>query len=214
MRWDRDVTGATLLIQQPNGSIDEVELGDRTLLGRAAECDVVLPGHLVSRQHAVIERSGATYTIRDLGSRNGTTVNGDLLHGPRTLRDGDLIALGGVGQIRVVDNDATYTRPAPPARGVWIDVAAQDVWIDRQRLQPPLSPAQLNLLSLLIDRHDQVCSRNEIVAAVWPDAVDGVSDEAIDALIKRVRARLAEVPGGEQYLVTLRGRGVMLRSQH
>ena len=43
-------------------------------------------------------------------------------------------------------------------------------------------------------------------------AVDGVSDEAIDALIKRVRARLAEAPGGQRYLTTLRGRGLMLHS--
>jgi DNA-binding response OmpR family regulator len=51
------------------------------------------------------------------------------------------------------------------------------------------------------------------VGAVWPTAADGVSDEAIDALIKRVRARLGEIPDGQRYLTTLRGRGLMLRSR-
>ena len=71
------------------------------------------------------------------------------------------------------------------ALGIWIDRAAQDVWVDRQRLSPQLSPAQFNLIAALAARIDQVCSRAEIVAAIWPDVTDGVSDEAIDALAHR-----------------------------
>jgi DNA-binding response OmpR family regulator len=204
---------AALLIQQPDGSIREVPLrADRTLLGRAAECDIVIEGRLVSRQHAAIGRVGAAYILEDLGSHNGTCVNGQPLNGPLALRDGDRIELGGVGRVTFVDGDATSTRPQAPAAGVWLDLAAQDVWVDGQRLSPPLSPAQFNLLQALNERLDQVCTRGDIIAAVWPDAVDGVSDEAIDALIKRVRARLAEAPGGQRYLTTLRGRGLMLHS--
>jgi DNA-binding response OmpR family regulator len=173
---------------------------------------VVVEGRLVSRQHAAISRSGATYTLEDLGSHNGTTVNGQRLAGPWVLRDSDRIELGGVGRLTFVDGDATSTRPQAPAVGVWLDMAAQDVWVDGLRLSPPLSPAQFNLLQALLERIDQVCSRGDIVAAVWPDAADGVSDEALDALIKRVRARLAEAPDGQRYLTTLRGRGLMLHS--
>jgi DNA-binding response OmpR family regulator len=96
--------------------------------------------------------------------------------------------------------------------GVWLDVAAQDVWVDGLRLSPQLSPAQFKLLQMLAARIDQLCSRAEIVAAVWPSVADGVSDEAIDALIKRLRARLGEVPAGQRYLTTLRGRGLILHS--
>jgi DNA-binding response OmpR family regulator len=207
------ITSAALLIQQPDGSVQELTLQtDRVILGRAIECDVVVEGRLVSRQHAAISRSGTVYTLEDLGSHNGTSVNGQRLGGPWVLRDGDRIELGGVGRLTFVDGDATSTRPQAPAAGVWLDLAAQDVWVDGQRLSPPLSPAQFNLLQALRERIDQVCSRAEIVAAIWPDAADGVSDEAIDALIKRVRARLAEARGGQRYLTTLRGRGLMLHS--
>jgi DNA-binding response OmpR family regulator len=204
---------AALLIQQPDGSIQEAPLhAARVVLGRAAECDIVVEGRLVSRQHAAISRTGASYVLEDLGSHNGTYVNGQRVNGQWMLRDGDRIELGGIGQLTFVDGDATSTRPLAPGTGVWLDLAAQDVWIDGQRLSPPLSPAQFNLLQALSERIDQVCSRAEIVAAIWPDAADGVSDEAVDALIKRVRARLAEAPGGQRYLATLRGRGLMLHS--
>jgi DNA-binding response OmpR family regulator len=204
---------AALLIQQPDGLIREVPLrAERVVLGRAAECDIVVEGRLVSRQHAVIARAGASFILEDLDSHNGTSVNGHHLTGPLILRDGERIELGGVGRLTFVDGDATSTRPQAPAAGVWLDLAAQDVWVDGQRLNPPLSPAQFNLLQALLERQDQVCTRNDIIAAVWPDAADGVSDEAIDALIKRVRARLAEAPGGQRYLTPLRGRALMLHS--
>ena len=203
---------AALLIQQLDGSLREVSLAaERTVLGRAAECDVVVEGRLISRQHACIRRSGGAYILEDLGSHNGTTLNGQLLARPWTLHDGDRIELGGVGRLIFVDGDATSTRPMPPAADIALDLVAQDVWVDGQRLVPPLSPAQFSLLQLLLARANQICTRDEIVAAVWPEAHGGVSDEAIDALIKRLRARLAEAPNGQRYLVTLRGRGLMLR---
>jgi DNA-binding response OmpR family regulator len=202
-----------LLIQEPDGSLrEEPLLAERVVLGRDPSCDIVIAGRLVSRQHAAINRHGSTYTLEDLGSRNGTAVNGEALDGPRALRDGDRIDLGGIGRLTFADGDATNTRPVPHAVGIWLDAATQDVWVDGHRLEPKLSPAQYTMLQALVARADQICSRDEIVAAVWPDIADGVSDEALDALIKRVRARLAEVPGGQAYLVTLRGRGLMARS--
>jgi DNA-binding response OmpR family regulator len=206
-------SSAALVIQQPDGSLREVPLpAECTILGRAPECDLVIEGRLVSRQHAAISRSGTSYILEDLGSHNGTTVNGQRLSGRWVLRDGDRIELGGIGWLMFVDGDATSTRPQMPATGVWLDAATQDVWVDGQRLSPPLSPAQFSLLQALAARVDQVCSRDAIVAVVWPDAAAGVSDEAIDALIKRVRARLAEAPGGQRYLTTRRGRGLILHS--
>ncbi|MDZ4719716.1 MAG: FHA domain-containing protein [Roseiflexaceae bacterium] len=207
------MTSAVLLIQQPNGTIQEVALQrERIILGRASDCDIVIEGRLISRQHAAITQSGQNYMLEDLNSHNGTSVNGLRISTPWMLHDGDQIELGGIGQMTFVDNDATSTRVRAPAVGIWLDLAAQDVWVDGMRLNPPLSPAQYHLLQFLVNRIDQICTRNEIVAVIWPDAADGISDEAVDALIKRVRARLSEVPDGQRYLITLRGRGLMLHS--
>jgi hypothetical protein len=48
---------------------------DRTLIGRSPECDVFLDDVTVSRRHAELVREGETFSIRDLGSLNGTYVN-------------------------------------------------------------------------------------------------------------------------------------------
>jgi hypothetical protein len=67
----------------------------RVRIGREIDNDVVLPDPRVSRYHAQIDCQGGAFTLRDLGSRNGTRV-GDrpLVEGP--LRPGDTIYLGGV----------------------------------------------------------------------------------------------------------------------
>jgi DNA-binding response OmpR family regulator len=206
-------TKAALLILQPDGSLQEAPLvGEYILLGRAEENDIVLPGQLISRRHACIRYAARSYILEDLNSHNGTTVNGRCLStGPQRLHDGDCIELGGICRLYFVDSDATSTRPQPPAQGLWLDEDAQDVWVDGQRISPQVSPAQFCLLQLLVARPDRVCTRAEMMSAIWPSAVGGVSEDAIDGLIKRVRARLSEVPNGDRFLKNVRGRGLILR---
>jgi serine phosphatase RsbU (regulator of sigma subunit) len=68
--------------------------GERLIIGRGTDSHVFLPDHLLSRRHAEIEpRNGAFYLI-DLGSTNGTFLNGERVVGERRLRHGDLIAVG------------------------------------------------------------------------------------------------------------------------
>ncbi|BCJ48180.1 hypothetical protein GCM10010168_25400 [Actinoplanes ianthinogenes] len=67
-----------------------------TTIGRDPACDFVLPSDLVSRRHAVVRRRGAGYEIEDLGSSNGTRVNGRPITGRRALRSGDHVDLGDV----------------------------------------------------------------------------------------------------------------------
>jgi DNA-binding response OmpR family regulator len=204
---------ATLLIQQADGLMQELPLeAERIILGRAEGCDIILPGQLISRRHASISRVDKHYVLEDLNSHNGTTINGQRLTGPWQLHDGDCIELGGLRRLFFVDDEATSTRPQAPAIGIWLDEAAQDVWVDGQRLYPRLSPAQFSLLQLLVAQAGRICTRAEIVAAIWPNTADGVSEDAIDSVIKRVRARLSEVPRGDRYVRNVRGRGLILSS--
>lgn len=67
----------------------------RVAIGRASTNDVALPGDPeVSRVHAVLERYPAGWSVRDLGSANGTRVNGNLLTSEQALRPGDEILIG------------------------------------------------------------------------------------------------------------------------
>jgi DNA-binding winged helix-turn-helix (wHTH) protein len=74
----------------------EISLGDAEhVLGRDDDAHVVLRSPAVSRHHARIVISGASATLEDLGSKNGTTVRGKLLTAPLQLADGDQIRIGG-----------------------------------------------------------------------------------------------------------------------
>jgi len=69
--------------------------GVRALVGRAPNCDCVLAEDCVSRRHAHIWRDGDRWFIRDLGSRNGTRVNGMRVVERTEVRPGDRVWLGG-----------------------------------------------------------------------------------------------------------------------
>ncbi|HLO66373.1 MAG TPA: ATP-binding cassette domain-containing protein [Holophaga sp.] len=68
--------------------------GASMVLGRAPECDQVLDYPMVSWKHARITRSGAGYTVEDLGSSNGTFLNGRRVGRSAPVRPGDVIGLG------------------------------------------------------------------------------------------------------------------------
>lgn len=67
--------------------------GERMVLGRHPDCDIVLDAAAVSRQHAIIFREDDRYFVEDLHSRNGTFVNGHMIEGRRALEDGDRLKI-------------------------------------------------------------------------------------------------------------------------
>ena len=73
----------------------------RMTVGTLESNDVVVDGDGVSRVHAVFERFGDAWCVRDLGSRNGTFVNGGRILGEHALYSGDEILLGEHSRIRV-----------------------------------------------------------------------------------------------------------------
>jgi hypothetical protein len=69
---------------------------DRVVLGRSRECDIQIDDGNVSRRHAELDRDGDSgWTVVDLGSTNGTEVNGRRITKRTTLDDGDRIGIGG-----------------------------------------------------------------------------------------------------------------------
>jgi pSer/pThr/pTyr-binding forkhead associated (FHA) protein len=102
--------------------IERRELGRPVIIGRSPECDLPVRDILLSRKHCVIERLGETWVIADLGSKNGTYLNGDLIQ-RHELQDCDVIR---IGRTRIAFRDGPFV-PAPP-----------DVKRARQRPADPL----------------------------------------------------------------------------
>lgn len=82
----------------------------RTSVGKAHENDIALPDDpTASRLHAVLEPFAAAWCVTDLGSSNGTWVNGERIWGTQALRHGDEIR---IGQTRLIFKDDSGTRGA------------------------------------------------------------------------------------------------------
>jgi Protein of unknown function (DUF3662)/FHA domain len=63
-------------------------------LGRSRQCDIVLTDPNISRQHAEIRPRGGSWVLIDLGSTNGSRINGRQVEGPEVIKPGDAIELG------------------------------------------------------------------------------------------------------------------------
>jgi pSer/pThr/pTyr-binding forkhead associated (FHA) protein len=68
------------------------------VIGRDASCDLFVDSNTVSRRHAIIKVKWGGYIVRDLGSKNGTTVNGERVE-EKTIKDGDEIVFGAIKTI-------------------------------------------------------------------------------------------------------------------
>ena len=185
------------------------------ILGREKDCDIIIPLRQVSRHHSRISPGppdGAV--IEDLGSKNGTYLNGSLVGEPQPLVDGDEIQISLAQHFIYLSSDATMPLENLPLemqkRRLRVDTGARRVWVLDIELDPPLSASQFNLLQALYAQTGAVIPRAEIVEAVWSKAAEGVTEQALDALVRRLRDRLAEVDPDWEYIVTVRGHGLRL----
>src|SRR6187402_121484 len=93
---------ARILLATPEGQ-QVVELRDHNSLGRHPNNSIQLLDKIVSKEHCILEQRDGGFVLRDLGSLNGTYVNGERVNGERPLRHGDEIALGST-RARLDDN--------------------------------------------------------------------------------------------------------------
>jgi len=184
------------------------------ILGRDADCDIVIPVRQVSRQHARLTLKEEGILVEDLDSKNGTYLNGAPVREPVLLNDGDELQVSLAQHFIFLSSDATMPLENLPLelqkRRLRVDIGARRVWVTDEELDPPLSASQFNLLYILYQRSGEVVSRSEIIEAVWGKAAEGVTEQALDALTRRLRDRLVEIDPEWEYIVTVRGHGLRL----
>ncbi len=209
-----DSSDAPIVIAQ-NGPLkgERWSIARPVVMGRDAGCEIAIPDRQVSRFHARLTPNAQGLILEDLGSKNGTYNNGDLLSSPVVLQDGDLFRVAMAQEFMYVSSDATMPLESLPVKlgRLMLDDRSRQVWINQHQMSPSLSALQFHLLSILYNHEGQVVSRADLVAAAWGDDQSvGVSDQALDALIRRLRDRLAEMDSTHEYIVTVRGHGIRL----
>lgn len=175
-------------------------------IGRALETDIVITSNRVSREHSRIYRKGRHWFLEDLSSTNGTFLNDERLLSPVELRDGDSIM---IGDVTFQFHDPDVTSRETPFPELEVDLPAGVVRLNRRLVS--LSPKEFLLLSYLSDRRGQVCSKDDIGHAVWPEyEAGGIFDYQIENLVRRLRTHIEMDPANPQLLLTVRGLGYKL----
>jgi adenylate cyclase len=110
------MTELKLRLKQGNTEKTVKVLQDAFTIGRLPECDLYLPFGGISRYHARLKKTSAgTWTVEDLGSKNGTHVNNKLVSVPQQLHHGDVIWLGNISLLVVLKD--TH-KPVPASQKV------------------------------------------------------------------------------------------------
>ena len=194
---------------------------DRELtIGRDPSCSLVIPDRQVSRYPCPDDRDSGRNLLEDLGSKNGTFSNGELIIDPVILKDGDEIQVAMVQTFIYLSSDATMPlettmKPAhgkiPPAAHRY--AFPPGLGTGNRSITPPLSVPQFRVIQILNQNPGEVVSRQDLITEVWGDDVSqGVSDQALDALIRRLRDRINAIDPDHEYLVTVRGFGFRINN--
>ncbi|MGB7537551.1 MAG: FHA domain-containing protein [Anaerolineales bacterium] len=179
--------------------------GPATSIGRGVENDIVITSKRISREHARLLRKDRKTVLEDAGSTNGTFLNDEQIREPVELADGDRIS---IGDVTFVFHDPETTLRDSSAVELEIDRSSGIVRINRRVVA--LSPKEFLLLAHLYDHRGQVCAKDEIGRAVWPEYREGVYDYQIENLVRRLRNRLEPDPENVRLLLNLRGLGYKL----
>ena len=93
------------------------------VVGRAAECDLALADSFLSRQHARLIRRGGTVEVEDLGSSNGTRLNGERVTARAPVRPGDVIELSGTTIALHAGDGAAAAAPRTTEQSIYLDAS-------------------------------------------------------------------------------------------
>ena len=110
---------------------------DRVTIGRSRESDIFLPDQWLSRHHAEIRREDVGFVVVDLGSKNGTLLNGDQVASTQRLHNGDVITLG-EHILTFSDDTAGEDEGAPEGTRIFSAKELSDI-----RTKPSLDPEEL-----------------------------------------------------------------------
>ena len=106
------MSGLWLVVQEGPGTGAQHPVNGDVTLGRDETADLQLPDKTISRRHAALRLEGETAVVTDLGSSNGTFVNGTRIDDPTRLREGDSLQMGAtVLEVRTARGE---TAPFPP----------------------------------------------------------------------------------------------------
>lgn len=182
--------------------------GETFTIGREPLCDLFIEEATVSRKHATLQRIDEKWFITDT-SKNGTHVNSQRVSGLVALVNGDKIAIATAAQLEFVGSGDTVPLSLEEGQAVGrmhLDRKTREVRLRGQLLI--LSASQYVMLELFYLSSGEIRTRDQVSRAVWPDDDPaGITEQMIDALVKRLRDKMVLLDADHDYILTVRGQG-------
>lgn len=101
--------------------------------------------------------------------------------------------------------EKSYLLPTRP--GIFIDPKTSRVFVN-QKEAANLTRQEFRLLTFLYQNGERICERDEVIRAVWDtDGTEGISEEAVDQLVTRLRGKIEKDKSNPEHVITVRGRG-------
>lgn len=183
-------------------------------LGRSVHNDLFIDSSKISRSHVkIIAGQDESFHVQDVGSANGTTLNGKALEKFKEyrLRESGEIQLAGVFHVKFTDFGATFVAPETNTIfGLSLSHADRMVWVQGAEGDAfKLSNSEYKFLNLLMESYPSHATHAEIAETIWEYTSDDPDDEkrardAIFNIAKRLRERLLVVDPDHEYIETVR----------
>ena len=103
----------------------------------------------------------------------------------------------------------TFTLSEVEGQKLTLDTERNEILKGEENLTEKLSPSEFRLLKFLLTNPGRVCEKDEIISNVWKDSktITGVTDQALDQIIYRLRKKIEEDPNNPRFIQTIKGRG-------
>jgi sigma-B regulation protein RsbU (phosphoserine phosphatase) len=193
---------AEISIDTGDGSRERFALAkERVTIGRSRDSDIFLPDQWLSRHHAEILRKDVNFFLHDLGSKNGTLLNGEPVSGDRRLRHGDVITLG--EHVLTFSSDDAEEDSAPP-EGTRIFSARE---LSDIKTKPSIDPEELQKQNRVLEVLSQA-ARSLLAHRPLPELFEQVLDLLFAAVpCERAAILLLEGTPAEPTVKATRSRG-------
>jgi DNA-binding winged helix-turn-helix (wHTH) protein len=182
--------------------------------GRSVHNDLFIDSPKISRSHVkIIAGQDESFHVQDVGSANGTSLNGKTLEkfNEYRLRESGEIQLAGVFHVRFTDFGATFVAPETSTIfGLSLSHTDRMVWVQGVESEGfKLSNSEYKFLNLLMERYPNHATHAELTETIWEYSTDNPDDEkrardAIFNIAKRLRERLLVVDPNYEYIETVR----------
>ena len=129
------------LIQESGGERREIRITGPITIGRAKSATICIDDKTLSREHTQVVPEAGRYIVRDLKSKNGTLLNGKLLHQPQVLNHGDRVKVGSATFMIAFDpSEMSATASTAPTRPATATATTRPRHPDPQQLAAALGP--------------------------------------------------------------------------